>query len=70
MTLPRSVSDVAYGFTALDMAGIDPAGFIARAGTRDLGGVRIGMGDPFLWRDCDPGIAETVQDALDALVVG
>ena len=31
-------------------------------------GVRIGVGDPFLWRDCDPGIAETVQEAVDALV--
>ena len=31
--LARSVCDVAYGFAALDPAGIDPAGFIARAGT-------------------------------------
>src|SRR5262245_32277972 len=66
--LARSVSDVAYGFAALDAAGIDPVGFIARAGARDLAGVRIGVGDPFLWRDCDPGIAETVQEAVDALV--
>ena len=65
--LARSVSDVAYGFAALDPAGIDPDGFIARAGTRDLAGVRIGVGDPFLWRDCDPGIAETVHDAVNAL---
>lgn len=35
---------------------------------RDLSGIRIGVGDPFLWRDCDPGIAETVQDAVDTLV--
>jgi aspartyl-tRNA(Asn)/glutamyl-tRNA(Gln) amidotransferase subunit A len=61
--LARSVSDV-----ALDPAGIDPDGFIARAGTRDLAGVRIGVGASFLWRDCDPGIAETVQEAVDALV--
>jgi aspartyl-tRNA(Asn)/glutamyl-tRNA(Gln) amidotransferase subunit A len=53
--LARSVCDVAYGFAALDPAGIDPGGFIARAGARDLAGVRIGVGDPFLWRDCDPG---------------
>jgi len=66
--LARSVSDVAYGFAALDPAAGDPVGFIERAGMHDLAGVRIGVGDPFLWRDCDPGIAEGVQEALDALV--
>jgi aspartyl-tRNA(Asn)/glutamyl-tRNA(Gln) amidotransferase subunit A len=66
--LARSVSDLAYGFAALDPAGIDPSAFVAQAGTRDLTGVRIAIGDPFLWRDCDPGIAETVQEAVDALV--
>ncbi len=66
--LARSVSDVAYGFAALDPAGIDPAGFIARANGRDLAGVRIGIGDPSLWRDCDPGIAETAEEAVNALV--
>ena len=66
--LARSVSDLAYGFAALDPAGIDPFALIARGGTRDLTGVRIGVGEPFLWRDCDPGIAETVQEAVDALV--
>jgi aspartyl-tRNA(Asn)/glutamyl-tRNA(Gln) amidotransferase subunit A len=66
--LARSVSDVAYGFMALDPAGMDPVGFITRAATRDLAGVRIGCGDPFLWRDCDEGIADTVQEAVDTLV--
>jgi aspartyl-tRNA(Asn)/glutamyl-tRNA(Gln) amidotransferase subunit A len=66
--LARSVSDVAYGFAALDPAGIDPVGFIARAARSDITAVRIGVGDPYLWRDCDPGIAETVQEAVDALV--
>jgi len=65
--LARSVSDLAYGFAALDPAAIDPFSFIPRAAGRDLTGVRIGVGDPFLWRDCDPGIAETVQEAVDAL---
>jgi aspartyl-tRNA(Asn)/glutamyl-tRNA(Gln) amidotransferase subunit A len=65
--LARSVSDTAYGFAALDPAGIEPAGFISRAGTRDLAGVRLGVGDPFLWRDCDPGIAETAEEAVNAL---
>src|SRR4051794_27235351 len=66
--LARSVSDLAYGFAALDPADIDPVSFIAQAGTRDLTGIRIGIGDPFLWHDCDPGIAETVQEAVDTLV--
>jgi aspartyl-tRNA(Asn)/glutamyl-tRNA(Gln) amidotransferase subunit A len=66
--LARSVSDVAYGFAALDPAGMDPVGFIAQTGTRDFTGVRIGVGDPFLWSDCDPGIAETTQEAVNALV--
>ena len=66
--LARSVSDVAYGFATLDPAGIDPVSFIAQAGTRDVIGVRIGVGDPFLWSDCDPGIAETAQEAVTALV--
>jgi aspartyl-tRNA(Asn)/glutamyl-tRNA(Gln) amidotransferase subunit A len=65
--LAHSVADVAYGFAALDPAGINPAGFIARAGACDLAGIRIGIGDPFLWRDCDPGIAETVEEAVNAL---
>ena len=63
--LARSVADVAYGFAALDPAGLDPAGFLA--GARDLTGVRIGVGDPFLWRDCDPGIAEAAEAAVSEL---
>ena len=66
--LARSVSDLAYGFAALDPAGLDPAALIAQAGTRELAGIRIGVGDPFLWRECNSGIAETVQEAVDALV--
>src|SRR5262244_2718969 len=66
--LARSVSDLAYGFAALDPAGIDPLALVARNAARDLTGIRVGVGDPFLWRDCDPGITETVQQAIDALV--
>jgi aspartyl-tRNA(Asn)/glutamyl-tRNA(Gln) amidotransferase subunit A len=66
--LARSVSDLAYGFAALDPAGIDPPALVAQADTRDLAGIRIGVGDPFLWRDCDLGIAETAQDAVDTLI--
>jgi aspartyl-tRNA(Asn)/glutamyl-tRNA(Gln) amidotransferase subunit A len=66
--LARSVCDLAFAFAALDPAGIDPFALVARGGARDLAGVRIGVGDPFLWRDCDAGIAEAVQEAVDALV--
>jgi aspartyl-tRNA(Asn)/glutamyl-tRNA(Gln) amidotransferase subunit A len=66
--LARSVSDVAYGFMALDPAGTDPVGFITRAAARGLAGVRLGVGDPFLWRDCDAGIVETLEEAVKALV--
>jgi aspartyl-tRNA(Asn)/glutamyl-tRNA(Gln) amidotransferase subunit A len=65
--LARSVSDVAYGFAALDPAGMDPEAFLTQAETRDIAGVRIGIGDPFLWRDCDPGIAEAAEEAVNSL---
>ena len=63
-----SVSDVAYGFATLDPAKSIPVTFIAQAGARNVIGVRIGVGDPFLWSNCDPGIAETAQEAVTALV--
>ena len=66
--LARSISDLAYGFAALDPAGIDPFRLAARRGARDPSGIRIGVGDAFLWRDCDPGIAETTREAVDAVV--
>jgi aspartyl-tRNA(Asn)/glutamyl-tRNA(Gln) amidotransferase subunit A len=65
--LARSVADAAYGFAALDPGLGDPLRFLGEAGGRDLAGVRIGVGDPFLWRECDPGIAEGAKAAVDAL---
>jgi aspartyl-tRNA(Asn)/glutamyl-tRNA(Gln) amidotransferase subunit A len=44
----------------------DPVAFIAKS-SRSLDGVRIAVDDPFFWNDCDPGIAEIVKDAVDAL---
>lgn len=61
------MSDAAYGFAALDPPGSIGLASLRAAG-RDLARVRIGIGDPFLWRDCDPGIAETVEEAVNALV--
>ena len=64
--LARSVSDAAYGFAALDPRMGDPVAFIAKS-NRTLDGVCIAVDDPFFWNDCDPGIAETVKGAVDAL---
>jgi Asp-tRNA(Asn)/Glu-tRNA(Gln) amidotransferase A subunit family amidase len=58
------VSDVAHGFAALDSAGIDPIGFITRAAIRDLTGLRIGVGDPFLWRGCDAELRNFLNQEL------
>ena len=44
----------------------DPVAFIAKS-NRSLDGVCIAVDDPFFWNDCDPGIAETVKGAIDAL---
>ena len=65
--LARSVSDAAYGFAALDLALGDAERFIARSSTLALDGIRIAVDDPFLWNDCDPGIAEVTRDEVDAL---
>jgi aspartyl-tRNA(Asn)/glutamyl-tRNA(Gln) amidotransferase subunit A len=65
--LARSVADVAYGFAALDPALGDAEHFLAKCGTLALDGVRIAVDDGFFWNDCDPGTAETVQEAIDVL---
>src|ERR1700720_3551783 len=65
--LARSALDAAYGFAALDPIAGDPARFIAGARTVALAGIRIGVDDPFLWGDCDPGIAEASLDAVSEL---
>src|SRR5262249_23482438 len=66
--LARSVSDLAYGFAVLHPAGIDPFKLVAPGGTADLSRIALRGGVAVLWRDCDPGIAETTQEAVDALV--
>ncbi len=58
--LARSAADAAYIFAA-----IDPAA--PRIAAADIAGLRIGIGDPLLWGECDPGIAEGAKAALDAL---
>jgi len=61
------VSDIAYGFASLDPALGDPVRFIANAASVMPDGIRIGVDDPFLWGECDPGIAEAAKEAIDAL---
>ena len=68
--LARSVEDAAYGFAALDPAAGDPIRLIERANMTALADIRIGIGEEFLWSDCDPGIAEGVKDALETLARG
>lgn len=65
--LVRSVADAVYGFGALDPAWGDARAFAHSIADVDIDGVRVGLGDPVMWSDCAPGIAEAAQQALDAL---
>ena len=65
--LARSVEDAAFGFAAIDPALNDPFRYLGHISGLDVSGVRIGVGDPLLWGDCEPGIAEAAKAALDAL---
>ncbi len=65
--LARSVEDAGFGFAALDPMLVDPFRYLGRIGRLEVAGVRIGMGDPFLWDACDPGIAEGAKAAIDEL---
>jgi aspartyl-tRNA(Asn)/glutamyl-tRNA(Gln) amidotransferase subunit A len=65
--LVRSAADAVYCFGALDPAWGDARAFERAAGSCELGGVRIGLGDPLMWEGCAPGIAEAAKEALDAL---
>lgn len=65
--LARSAADAALGFAALDPRADGPArGFLDRLSGRDIGGLRIGVGDWF-FEDCSPGVAESVRTALGEL---
>ncbi|HUB97964.1 MAG TPA: amidase [Stellaceae bacterium] len=65
--LARTVEDAGFGFAALDATLADPFRYLGRVGRLEIAGVRIGIGDPFLWEGCDPGIAEGAKAAIDAL---
>jgi aspartyl-tRNA(Asn)/glutamyl-tRNA(Gln) amidotransferase subunit A len=64
--LTRSVADAAFAFAAMDPAWGEPAALERQLANLNLNAVRIGTGEPSLWSDCDPGIVETVDEALDS----
>jgi aspartyl-tRNA(Asn)/glutamyl-tRNA(Gln) amidotransferase subunit A len=64
--LARSSADAAFGFAALDPQLGNPFAFLDRV-PASLGGIRIGVADPFFWDDCENGIDEVVRDAVRSL---
>jgi aspartyl-tRNA(Asn)/glutamyl-tRNA(Gln) amidotransferase subunit A len=65
--LARSVADMVYGFAALDpLLRNDFAGFLALAERVAADELRIGVCD-WYFRDCDPGVAERVHEAIAEL---
>jgi len=65
--LVRDVADAIYAFGALDPAWGDPLDLERELPRRDVGGLRLGVGGPFFWDGCGPGVAEGVRAAIDEL---
>jgi aspartyl-tRNA(Asn)/glutamyl-tRNA(Gln) amidotransferase subunit A len=65
--LIRSVADAVYCFGALDPRWGEARAFERTIVGQPIAGVRIGLGDPVMWDDCAPGIAEAAKQALDEL---
>jgi aspartyl-tRNA(Asn)/glutamyl-tRNA(Gln) amidotransferase subunit A len=66
--LARSVRDVAYGFVAIDPDwGGDWDLFTAQHGDLSAHDLKIGVITDGLWDDCDDGVGETVEQALEEL---
>ena len=65
--LARSVADMTIGFAAID-PGIeeDAVAWTRRLATADLADFHVGLCE-WYFEDCDPGIAEGVESALDEL---
>lgn len=65
--LARSVADAALAFAAIDPLVADPADrFLAACGLLRAEDLRVGVCDWF-FQDCDPGVAEGVEAAIDEL---
>lgn len=62
--LTRTVADAVYAFAAFDPAWGEPGKLADYLRGLDLDAVRLGVADALLWDGCDPGIVETVQQAL------
>lgn len=65
--LTRTVDDAVIAFAAMDPEHDEPLAVLEALSGVDLGEVRLGIGEPHFWADCEPGIAEAVQQALDEL---
>ncbi len=66
-TLTRSVADAAYAFAALDPRWGDYAPLHAHIAGLDVARLRLGIGDACMWSDCDAGIAEAAEEAINEL---
>ncbi len=66
--LTRTVADAAFAFTAIDTGeGSSAPQSVSQLDACDPADFAIGTGDPALWEDCDPGIVDAVQTALNEL---
>jgi aspartyl-tRNA(Asn)/glutamyl-tRNA(Gln) amidotransferase subunit A len=65
--LALSVADAAFGFAAIDPAGLKWPEFWETLDARPLAGLRIGVGDRYFFDDCGPGIAEAIEKTLKEL---
>jgi aspartyl-tRNA(Asn)/glutamyl-tRNA(Gln) amidotransferase subunit A len=64
--LARSMEDAAFSFASLDPQLGDGFAFLRRV-PASVGGIRIGIADPWFWDGCENGIAEIVKEAIDTL---
>jgi aspartyl-tRNA(Asn)/glutamyl-tRNA(Gln) amidotransferase subunit A len=64
--LARSMADAALAFAALDPFLGDSFAYLRRV-PDGVGGIRIGVADPWFWQDCENGIAEIVRAAIERL---
>jgi len=65
--LTRTVADAAIAYAVIERM-LDPLAWLDSLRGLEAGDLRLGVCDEHFWDDCDPGIAEGVQGAIDALV--
>ena len=64
--LARSVPDAAIAYAVIERM-LDPLGWLESLRGLEAADLRLGVCDEHFWEDCEPGIAEGVQGAIDAL---